>query len=100
MRSLRPGEAKADPHAHDLPALHVTVTKNGAPLSEGYGSAVQGDPAQAVAWLANTLGAYGVTLDAGDVILSGSLVPLEPAVKGDVFEMTLHGVGTCTARFV
>ncbi len=94
------GEGRADPRAHDLPALHVTVTKNGAPLSEGYGRAVQGDPAQAVAWLANTLGAYGVTLDAGDVILSGSLVPLEPAVKGDVFEMTLHGVGTCTARFV
>lgn len=94
------GEAKADPRARDLPALHVSVTKNGAPLSEGYGSAVQGDPAQAVAWLANTLGAHGVTLDAGDVILSGSLVPLEPAVKGDVFEMTLHGIGTCTARFV
>lgn len=94
------GEAKANPRDHDLPALHVTVTKNGAPLSEGYGSAVQGDPAQAVAWLANTLGAYGVTLDAGDVILSGSLVPLEPAVKGDVFKMTLHGIGTCTARFV
>ena len=94
------GDAKADPRDVDLPALHVTVTKNGAPLSEGYGSAVQGDPAQAVAWLANTLGAYGVTLDAGDVILSGSLVPLEPAAKGDVFEMTLHGVGTCTAKFV
>ena len=94
------GEAKADPRDHDLPALHVTVTKNGAALSEGYGHAVQGDPAQAVAWLANTLGAYGVTLDAGDVILSGSLVPLEPAAKGDVFAMTLHGVGTCTARFV
>ncbi len=94
------GEAKADPRLHDLPALHVTVTKNGMALSEGYGNAVQGDPAQAVAWLANTLGAYGVTLDAGDVILSGSLVPLEPALKGDVFEMTLHGIGKCTARFV
>lgn len=94
------GEAKADPRDHDLPALHVTVSKNGVALSEGYGHAVQGDPAQAVAWLANTLGAYGVTLDAGDVILSGSLVPLEPAAKGDVFAMTLHGVGTCTARFV
>lgn len=94
------GEAKADPRDHDLPALHVTVTKNGVALSEGYGHAVQGDPAQAVAWLANTLGTYGVTLDAGDVILSGSLVPLEPAAKGDVFAMTLHGVGTCTARFV
>ena len=94
------GEARADPRAHDLPSLRVTVTKNGAPLSEGYGSAVQGSPAEAVAWLANTLGSYGVTLDAGDVILSGSLVPLAPAVVGDVFEMELHGVGTCTARFV
>ena len=94
------GEARADPRDHDLAALHVTVTKNGSPLSEGYGSAVQGNPAQAVAWLANTLGAYGVTLDAGDIILSGSLVPLAPAVKGDIFEMTLHGIGGCTARFV
>jgi 2-oxopent-4-enoate/cis-2-oxohex-4-enoate hydratase len=94
------GDARADAAAHDLPALHVTVTKNGAPLSEGYGSAVQGSPAQAVAWLANTLGAYGVTLDAGDIILSGSLVPLAPAVRGDVFEMMLHGIGGATARFV
>ena len=90
----------ADPRDHDLPNLKVTVTKNGAPLSEGLGSAVQGNPAQAVAWLANTLGQYGVTLDAGDIILSGSVVPLEPAVKDDIFEMTLHGIGTCTAKFV
>jgi 2-oxopent-4-enoate/cis-2-oxohex-4-enoate hydratase len=41
-----------------------------------------------------------VTLEAGDVILSGSLVPLEPAAPGDVFAMELHGVGGCTARFV
>ena len=94
------GEARVNPRDHDLPNLHVTVTKNGAPLSEGYGHAVQGSPAQAVAWLANTLGAYGVTLEAGDVILSGSLVPLEPAAPGDVFEMQLAGVGSCTARFI
>lgn len=94
------GEARADPRTHDLPALRVSVTKNGSPLSEGTGAAVQGNPAEAVAWLANTLGAYGVTLDAGDIILSGSLVPLEPASAGDTFEMTLHGIGTCTARFV
>ena len=94
------GDARADPREHDLPSLHVTVTKNGLPLSEGYGSAVQGNPAQAVAWLANTLGSYGVTLDAGDIILSGSVVPLAPAEKGDLFEMTLHGIGTCKARFL
>lgn len=94
------GEARADPHGLDLPGLKATVTKNGAPLSEGYGAAVQGSPLTAVAWLANTLGRYGVTLDAGDIILSGSLVPLEPARAGDIFAMELEGVGGCTARFV
>lgn len=98
------GEERLNPADHDLPNLHVAVTKNGEFLSEGYGHAVQGDPAQAVAWLANTLGAYGVTLNAGDVILSGSLVPLAPAQKGDVFEMTLSDgqrkLGTSVARFV
>ena len=94
------GEARADPRAHDLPALEVTVRKNGKEISRGLGSAVQGNPAQSVAWLASTLGAYGVSLDAGDIILSGSLVPLEDAGPGDVFEMELHGIGGCTARFV
>ena len=98
------GEERLDPRSLDLPNLHVAVTKNGEALSEGYGHAVQGDPAQAVAWLANTLGAYGVKLDAGDVILSGSLVPLAPAVKGDRFDMILSDgsgpIGSCVASFV
>lgn len=98
------GEARADPRLFDLPSLRVTVTRNGEPLSEGYGSAVQGNPAQAVAWLTNTLGSYGVTLDAGDVILSGSLVQLAPAAAVDVFEIVLsdsgHVIGGCVARFV
>ena len=94
------GEARADPRDYDLAALRVTVAKNGAPLSEGIGAAVQGSPLNAVAWLANTLGAYGVSLNAGDIILSGSLVPLAPAIAGDVFTMELHGIGPCTARFI
>jgi 2-oxopent-4-enoate/cis-2-oxohex-4-enoate hydratase len=94
------GSARLDPRGIDLPGLHVKVTKNGVPLSEGYGSAVQGSPLTAVAWLANTLGAYGVTLNAGDVILSGSLVPLEPAKAGDEFHMELAGVGGCSIKFI
>jgi 2-oxopent-4-enoate/cis-2-oxohex-4-enoate hydratase len=103
------GEERLDPTALQLPDMHVAVAKNGESLSEGLGSAVQGDPAMAVAWLANTLGAYGVTLDARDIILSGSLVPLAPATRGDRFEMTLSDrdpakggaiVGCCTANFV
>jgi 2-oxopent-4-enoate/cis-2-oxohex-4-enoate hydratase len=93
------GEERVSPQGIDLPALKTRVFKNGEQISEGLGSAVQGSPLTAVAWLANTLGSYGVTLDAGDIILSGSLVPLEPARPGDRFEMVLEGIGTASIAF-
>lgn len=83
----------------DLAAVHCTMSKNGRLISEGYGAAVQGSPLASVAWLANTLGRYGVTLNAGDIILSGSLVPLEPAQVGDRFEMRLSDIGTASLSF-
>lgn len=94
------GPARVDPRGLDLAGLRVTVTKNGAPLSDGYGVAVQGSPLAAVTWLANTLAHYGVALNAGDIILSGSLVPLEPARAEDLFGMELHDIGPATAQFV
>ena len=93
------GDAKIDPRGRDLASMRAVVRKNGKFLSEGLGSAAQGSPLASVAWLANTLGAYGVTLSAGDIVLSGSLVPLEPAKAGDLFEMDLSGVGAATVRF-
>ena len=94
------GDAKGDPSALDLSNLKVVVEKNGAFLSEGLGSAVQGAPQNAVAWLANTLGEYGIPFEAGEVILSGSLVPLEPVVKGDEMSMNIDGLGGCDVSFV
>jgi 2-oxopent-4-enoate/cis-2-oxohex-4-enoate hydratase len=93
------GQARLDPRPLDLGALKVRVFKNGAPLSEGLGSAVQGSPLASVAWLANTLGRYGVSLDAGEIILSGSLVPLETARPGDSFRLELGGVGGASINF-
>lgn len=93
------GKNRVDPRTLDLPGVKVTVTKNGQFLSEGLGSAVQGSPLTAVAWLANTLGRYGVPLNAGEIILSGSLVPLAPAVAGDQFDMDLAGIGRASIRF-
>ncbi|MBY5991628.1 fumarylacetoacetate hydrolase family protein [Ferrimonas balearica] len=93
------GDQAGDPRALDLPNLQMRVLKNGAPLSEGFGRAVQGNPLTAVAWLANTLGELGIPLLAGEVILSGSWVPLEPVVAGDRFELTIDGLGTCAVQF-
>ena len=84
----------------DLSSLTVVVEKNGQFLSEGSGSDVQGAPENAVAWLANTLGEYDIPLLAGEVILSGSLVPLAPAVKDDHFRMSIDGLGSTEVRFV
>ena len=93
------GGGRADPRPLDLAALKVRVWKNEKLLSEGEGSAVQGSPLASVAWLANTLGRYGVSLDAGEVILSGSLVPLEPARPGDRFQLELDAVGSASIAF-
>ena len=93
------GDARVNPRERDLASLKVRVRKNDQPLSEGLGSAVQGSPLASVAWLANTLGRYGVSLKAGEIILSGSLVPLEPVAAGDRFWAELIGVGTVSISF-
>lgn len=94
------GNERVDPRGLDLPNLTVNVFKNGKPLSSGKGSAVQGNPLTAVAWLANTLGEFGIPFKAGEVILSGSLVPLEPVVAGDEMHAEIDGLGSATVRFV
>ncbi len=94
------GENAVDPRDHDLPNLKMTIWKNGEYHSEGLGSAVQGNPLTAVAWLANTLGEFGIPFKAGEVILSGSLAPLIPVVAGDEMRLEIDGIGGCSCRFV
>lgn len=93
------GREQVDPRELDLPNLRMQVFKNGVQISEGLGSAVQGNPLTAVAWLANTLGALGIPFKAGEIILSGSLVPLEPARAGDDFSLTIDGLGSARVSF-
>jgi 2-oxopent-4-enoate/cis-2-oxohex-4-enoate hydratase len=93
------GTRHTDPRALDLAAAAMTLQKNGAAAGAGLGSAVQGHPAEAVAWLANTLGAFGIPFKAGELILSGSLAPLVPAVAGDRFTMEIEGLGGCSVNF-
>ena len=50
-------------------------------------------------WLANTVGALGTTLEAGHVILPGSVTSMVPVAAGDVLTATFAGLGSVTARF-
>lgn len=93
------GGLEADPKDVDLLGCKAVVTKNGEFLSEGVGAATLGSPLKAVAWLANTLGERGIPFRAGEVILSGSLVPLESVVAGDEMRVEIEGLGDCQVSF-
>ncbi len=93
------GQARVDPKGLDLASVRLEMFRNGEPVASGLGSAVQGHPAAAVAWLANTLGKFGIPFRKGEIILSGSLVPLIPASAGDSFELSIGGIGGASVRF-
>ena len=49
------------------------LIRNGEKVAEGRSDAVLGNPVTAVAWLADKVASFGVTLEAGHVILPGSV---------------------------
>lgn len=93
------GDNAVDPRKVDLATAGMVVEKNGELLSTGAGAAALGSPVNCVAWLANTLGRFGIPLKAGEVILSGSLVPLEPIQAGDSMRVDIGGIGGASVRF-
>ena len=84
----------------NLPGVTMKLFKQGELIGEGTGAAVQGDPCLAVAWLANRLWSYGVTLKAGEVILSGAFSAAPAAAKGDKFTAEFSSFGKIEAEFV
>ena len=93
------GSVLGDPRKLDLGLCGMVVEKNGQVVATGAGAAALGHPANAIAWLGNTLGRRGIGLKAGEVILSGSLAPLIPVQKGDHLRCTIAGMGHCNIRF-
>lgn len=61
----------------DLAAMVGVTTIDRAEAGRGEGAEVMGHPLAALAWLADCLGALGVALKAGDVVLLGSLVAVQ-----------------------
>ena len=93
------GDSAVDPRRVDLSTCGMVLEKNGEIIATGAGAAALGSPVNAVAWLANTLGALGIGLKAGEVILSGALAAMFPAQAGDNFRVSIGGLGGCSVRF-
>lgn len=82
-----------------IPGIEMTLYKNGEKVNNGTGADVLGNPAEAVAWLANKLNEFGVQLNRGDVILSGAITAAQEASRGDVFECVFSELGSVKVRF-
>ncbi|AMO76006.1 2-oxopent-4-enoate hydratase [Pseudomonas citronellolis] len=93
------GNRLVDPRGLDLVTTGMVLEKNGRVVGTGAGAASMGSPAIAVAWLANTLGRLGMSLKAGEVILSGALSAMVPVAAGDNLRVSIAGIGGCSVRF-
>jgi 2-keto-4-pentenoate hydratase len=87
-------------HGLDLRLVGMVMEKNGEVMNTAAGAAVLGNPAQAVAWLANKLSEFDVTLKAGEVILPGALSAAITVEAGDSIRATFDHLGSVSVRFV
>ena len=93
------GDCAVDVKDVDLSTCGMVMEKNGELVCTGAGAAALGSPINCVAWLANALGRFGITLRAGEIILSGSLAAMVPAAAGDHFHLSIGGIGSVSTRF-
>ena len=69
--------------APPLPETTAALVVNDETVATGQGTAVLGDPARAVAWLANAIARYGDAIEAGQFVMSGSYTTASFVVAGD-----------------
>ena len=81
--------------AQDFDFVHegVVVRKNGRLFGSACGVEALGNPLSVVSWLANELARHGGQIEAGHVVLTGSLAKVLPAQAGDLIEMSFSNLG-------
>jgi 2-keto-4-pentenoate hydratase len=87
------------PEALDLALTGCLLYRNGRIEGTGAGGAVLGSPVNALVWLANTLGSRGVTLEAGHVVMPGSVTAAIPLSAGDTISASFGQIGSVSITF-
>ena len=98
VTNISNGGAVLGPAVRDWQSVHLassrgTVSINGEQRGEGLGSDVMGHPLEALVWLANDLAGRGEHLRAGEIVITGSIVPPIPLDVGDVAVVSVDGLG-------
>ena len=80
----------------DIRRVSASLLINGDIMETGSAAAVMGNPINAVAWLANKLNEFGVGMEPGNVILSGSFIKAIPFEAGDSLVALYDQLGEVT----
>jgi len=88
-----------DVGAVDLLGESVVLTQDGARIAEGRGEMAMGHPANAVAWLAGKLADRDKGLEAGQLVMTGTLTPILPIQEGSTYEAAFSTLGRVTKTF-
>ena len=87
------GEPVARLDASAIQALEGIAFIDGREVGRGTGRDVLGHPLDALAWLANHLAGRGLSIKAGDIVTTGSLVKSQFPVAGNRVAFRLLGFG-------
>lgn len=93
------GDEKQPLEAINLRTNGMILKKNGEIVATGSGAAALGHPAEAVAWLANKLSDFGITLKKGELILPGALSGALVVEAGDTIQADFGLLGVAEVTF-
>ena len=86
------GNVKHSVEEIDLERMGCVFKKNGEVCATTTAASVMGNPARAIAWMANKLIARGQKVSAGEVVLSGALTGAETIEVADAFSVRFDGL--------
>lgn len=83
----------------DRTTLGLALVANGELLTTGASAAVMGDPAVAVATVADIVGSLGAQVTAGQIVLSGGITAAFPVAPGDHVSARFQRLGVVDVGF-
>ena len=83
----------------DLALEGLVYEQSGAVVATATAAEVMGTPLNSLAWIANHLGGRGLSLRAGDVVMTGSVSKILQPRAGDTVRATFTRLGSVSVRF-
>ncbi len=87
------GLERVDWRAVDAKTHRVSLYRNGALAREGVGSNALGDPVMVLLWTANHLSSIGESIEAGQVVTTGTCTGITPVSHADRFTADFGTLG-------